>query len=105
MADLPASVTSPMTPLNFLRLSATPFFLAIRSIVMKPALCRERAYSSPGFPRPATTHSIDECASDSDFFSRDDRKDPNRRLRAAIKRLTPARGAAAEYRGPAGPVL
>src|SRR6266404_5879715 len=94
MADLPLSVMSPMRPLNFRLLSATPFFFAIRSIVMKPALWRERAYSSPGFPRPATTHSIDERASDSDFLSRDERKDPNRRLIAAINCLMPAGGAA-----------
>src|ERR1700674_693502 len=105
MAGLPARVTSAMRPLNFFRFSATPFFFAIRSIVLKPALCRERAYSSPGFPRPATTHATDERASAWDFLldSRDERKAPNRRLRAAINCLMPARGAAAESRGPAAP--
>src|ERR1700674_4558567 len=105
MAGLPARGTSAMRPLNFFRFSEPPFFFAIRSMVMKPALCRERAYSSPGLPRPATTHSIDERASDSDFLldSRDERKAPNRRLRAAINCLMPAHGARAGLRVRAAP--
>src|SRR5579871_5538819 len=54
ITSCPSISPTPAIALESLRLTRMPCNSARRSIVRKPRLCSVSAYSSPGFPRPAT---------------------------------------------------